>query len=156
MEVLELIFGMSLSLVLIVIVVALPTFFLCRSHLGRIIEIVIAIVLAVSKEPIEEQFHAMRVAGFEEYFLFNLVDFTAVILLFIVPLIGGILFIIELVSLINLAMPYLPKSVRLVITVIGILLVALISFATVQLVGIIPVGYAISSAIKSWNSNKEN
>lgn len=154
MEVLELIFGIGLSLVLIVIVVALPTFFLCRSHLGRIIEIVIAIVFAVSKEPVEEQFHAMRVAGFEEYFLFNLVDFTVGILLFIVPLIGGILFIIELISIINLAMPYLPKPVRLTITIIGILLVALISFATVQLVGIVPVGYAIASALKNWDNDK--
>ena len=97
---------------------------------------------------------AMREAGFNNGFLYSVIEFAIEILLFLIPLIGVILFVVELISIINLAMPYLPKPVRLTVTIIGILLVALISFATVQLVGIVPVGYAIASALKSWNNDK--
>ena len=150
----ELIFGIILSLILVAIIAVLPTIFLCRSHLGRIISIIVALIFFKCKAPIEELLRAMREAGFNNGFLYSVIEFAIEILLFLIPLIGVILFVVELISIINLAMPYLPKPVRLTVTIIGILLVALISFATVQLVGIVPVGYAIASALKSWNNDK--
>lgn len=150
----ETIIGLTLSLIVTIPLIAIPTYLLCRSHLGRIIEIVGALVLYLCKGIVKNWISAMIGLGFDQYFLFHFIWAIIEIPLFVFPIIGVILFVIELISIINLAMPYLPKPVRLTITIIGILLVALISFATVQLVGIVPVGYAIASALKSWNNDK--
>lgn len=117
----ELVFGIILSLILVAIIAILPTIFLCRSHLGRIISIIVALIFFKCEAPVEELLRAMREAGFNNSFLYSVIEFAIEILLFLIPLIGVILFVVELISIINLAMPYLPKPVRLTITIIGIL-----------------------------------
>lgn len=151
----ETIIGLALSLIVAIPLIAIPTYLLCRSHLGRIIEIVGALVLYLCKGIVENWISTMISLGFNQYFLFHIIWAIIEIPLFVFPIIGVVLFVIELISIIKCAMPYLPKPVRLVITIIGILLIAVISFATVSLVGVVPTGYAIASAIKSWNSSKE-
>lgn len=145
------ILGMITSLAIVILL----TIALCRSHVGRILEIAIAIACHLFN-----QGHHGNILEISNNYTIDNTPFTIAyvetildVFVSILPFVGIVLFVIELISIINIAMPYFPKPARLAITIIGILLVAVISFATVQLVGIVPVGYAIASALKSWGND---
>ena len=98
----ETIIGLTLSLIVTIPLIAIPTYLLCRSHLGRIIEIVGALVLYLCKGIVKNWSSTMLGLGFGQYFLFHFIWAIIEIPLFVFPIIGVILFVVELISIINL------------------------------------------------------